>query len=81
MNTSTLGNNNLFGKSISSNKQSSECEKSIHRLCSGRKCARIAKNLLMISYIKKAGYFCDECAHDLLAAELAVRLPEVLSTD
>jgi hypothetical protein len=76
MNTNTIEDNNL-----SLNKQFPEHEKYTNWRCSGRECTRIAKNHLMIFYIKKTGYFCDKCTHDLLAAELAVRLPEVFSTD
>jgi hypothetical protein len=43
--------------------------------CSGKGCRNLAKNLLMISFVKKTGYFCDECAHDLLNEQLATRVP------
>jgi|GEM_PF-1424964 hypothetical protein len=77
MNTKTFGDNNLFGKSILL-KQFPGCKTSTRGLCSGKKCKRMAKNLLMISFIKKTGYFCDECTHDLLTAELAERVSEML---
>jgi hypothetical protein len=30
----------------------------------------------MILYVNKKGYFCDDCTHDLLAKELAAKIPE-----
>ena len=44
--------------------------------CSGKGCTKIAKNLLLILYINKTGYFCDGCTSDLLTKQLAVRIQE-----
>ena len=53
-------------------------QNSVSERCSGRDCTNIAKNLLTILYIKKTGYFCDDCTQDLLARDLAIRTKEVI---
>lgn len=71
---STSKGNNLSPKSVVSHMQTSENQYQLQRQCSGRGCSKNAKNLLAILYINKKGYFCDECARDLLAGKLAISL-------
>jgi hypothetical protein len=70
---------NLFDDSTAS--ESNQNQHSASKQCSGKDCTRIARNLLMILYINKKGYFCDECTHDLLSRQLAKRIQEVSLTD
>jgi hypothetical protein len=44
--------------------------------CSAKGCSKNAENLLSILYINKRGYFCDECARDLMSGKLAISLPK-----
>ena len=71
-NTTFPENNNLLGDLSISESYKNQC--SVSKQCSGKGCKKIAKNLLMISFVNKRGYFCDECTHDLLSEQLAVRL-------
>jgi hypothetical protein len=43
-------------------------------ICAGIGCRNIPSVCLMIKYVKKSGWFCDDCAQDLLRLELAERL-------
>ena len=47
---------------------------SYKKQCSGKGCTKIAKNLLLILFVNKKGYFCDECTRNLLTEQLAVSL-------
>lgn len=76
MNITTSKGKNLFAKAVSSNEQSDTYQNYKERRCSGRECTKSAKNLLAILFINKRGYFCDECARDLLAKKLAVSVLE-----
>jgi hypothetical protein len=78
MDNSTSKHNKI---SANQKEQPIRLQDSLWRRCSGRECIGTAKNLLMIHYIRKRGYFCDECTHDLLTAELAVRLSEMPEGD
>jgi hypothetical protein len=72
MNNTTSEGINLFdGLSVY---ESSQDQNTISKQCSGKGCTKIAKNLLLISYINKKGYFCDVCTSDLLTMQLAVRV-------
>lgn len=73
MDNTTSELNNL---SANPKEQAIQLQNSLQRKCSGKECTKNAKSMLEILYINKRGYFCDECTHDLLAAELAVRLSE-----
>lgn len=46
--------------------------------CIGKGCENFGKTLLKINYINKTGYFCDNCAEDLLHEELAVKAGNLL---
>ena len=72
MNNTISEDNNLFADLTISESYNNHYSES--KQCSGKGCKKIAKNLLMISFVNKRGYFCDECTHDLLAEQLAVRL-------
>ncbi|MFZ0556559.1 MAG: hypothetical protein WAM26_14860 [Nitrososphaeraceae archaeon] len=72
MSNTASEDNNLFDGLVVS--ESYHNQYSASNQCSGKGCTKIAKNLLMISYINKRGYFCDECACDLLIKQLAIRL-------
>ena len=72
MNNTISENNNLFADLTVS--ESYENQYSRSKQCSGKGCKKIAKNPLLISFVNKRGYFCDECTRDLLAEQLAVRL-------
>jgi hypothetical protein len=39
--------------------------------CAGKGCKNNGTILLKIEYIRKTGYFCNTCAHDLLQSGLA----------
>lgn len=41
--------------------------------CNCKGCEKSGKTLLKINYINKTGYFCENCAEDLLSEELAVK--------
>ena len=75
MNSTTSEGNNLFDDL--GNSESCQNQNSASMQCSGKDCTNIAKNLLLISYINKKGYFCDECTSDLLTKQLAIRIQEV----
>ena len=70
MNNTISEDNNLYADLTTS--ESYEISRS--KQCSGKGCKKVANNLLMISYVNKSGFFCDECTHDLLTEQLAVRL-------
>ena len=36
-----------------------------YKVCAGRNCDNIAKNLLSIVLIKQSGWFCEKCSHSL----------------
>ena len=46
--------------------------------CAGKDCGRMGKTILSISYINKAGLFCDSCAEDLLREGLASKIANTL---
>lgn len=72
MNNNLTEDNNLLGNLTIS--ESYKNMYSVSKQCSGKGCTKIAKNLLMISFVNKRGYFCDECTRYLLTEQLAVRL-------
>jgi hypothetical protein len=39
--------------------------------CAGKECKNKGNRVLMIRYLDKIGYFCEDCANDLLRSELA----------
>ena len=71
--------NNLFDNLVIS--KSYQNQNSVPKQCSGKGCTQNAKNLLLILYINKKGYFCDECSRDLITRQLAIRIQEVSLTD
>jgi len=42
-----------------------------NKVCAGNGCKNNGTILLKIEYIRKTGYFCNTCAHDLLESGLA----------
>jgi hypothetical protein len=39
--------------------------------CTGRDCERIGTKILKLRFLNRTGIFCEACAEDLLAADLA----------
>ena len=77
MNNITSKDNNLFDNSTTSESYQNQYSKQ----CSGRDCTKIAGNLLTILYINKKGYFCDDCAHELITKKLETKLQEMNTTE
>ena len=75
MNNITSKDNNLFDNSTTS--ESYQNQYSSSKRVQVRDCAKIAGNLLTILYINKKGYFCDECAHELITQETRKKIQEM----
>ena len=43
----------------------------IKKKCAGKDCKRIGTRILRVRFLNKTGIFCEVCAEDLLAADLA----------
>lgn len=44
--------------------------------CVGRDCERIGTRILKLRFLNKTGIFCEVCAEDLLAADLASKVED-----
>ncbi|MGI0043737.1 MAG: hypothetical protein ACRD47_08500 [Nitrososphaeraceae archaeon] len=76
MNNTTSKHNNLFPNPVFTRPYPSTYQNYSGKRCSGRDCTKSAKNLLDVLFINKRGFFCDECACDLLANKLVVSVHE-----
>jgi hypothetical protein len=70
--------NNLYQSEISFGSNSNFCNPTTSKpKCMGKGCEYCGRILLKIKYINKIGYFCDNCAKDLLVEGLAISTSEV----
>ncbi len=45
-----------------------------YKKCAGLRCENKAKIMLKVKFINKNGYFCEQCASDLIKSELVENL-------
>ena len=44
--------------------------------CAGRNCEKIGTIILKLRFLNKTGIFCEQCAEDILAADLAFKVED-----